>query len=188
MSRDVLLLSGGLDSVCAWYVLGKPNAIYIGGEYGPARAANEGELRAIVAIRAADRELADKLTLVRFDFRPFMREGVYDFPRDMLVCQLAWAAGFDHMMMAWVKDDGATPEWAERQARNIGKHVGMPNFRVSFPVVHMSKAELINAALEAGAPREVIRATHSCVRAGRPCGECYACKRRASALEAAHVA
>lgn len=178
--RSVLLYSGGFDSACAWYVLGKPDALYVGGEFGPARNANAGEMAAIVKQRGIDPEFSARLRLIRFDFRPLMRPGKYDFPRDLILCQLAWAAGYDHVMIGWVKDDGTTPEWAERQSKNIGRHVGMQGFKVSFPVVSQSKRELYDAALDAGASPEFLHVSHSCLRSSEPCGECKACVQRQS--------
>lgn len=173
-----LLFSGGFDSACAWYALGRPPALYCGGPFGPARHANKGEMRAVERMCEVDSEFASKLVVVEHDFRPFMREGVYDFPRDLVTCALAWGAGFDHAMMAWVKDDGVTPEWANRQRDNFARHVGMPGFSVSFPVAHLSKCELLQRALRSGASVDFLAASHSCLVSSEPCGECKSCWQR----------
>lgn len=180
-----LLFSGGLDSACAWWVLGRPPAVYCGGSFGPARHANIGEMDAIERMADLSAEFANKLTAVEFDFRPFMRAGEYHLPREIICCQLAWARGYDTVQLAWVADDGASDEWAAVQAANFGAAVGMAGFRVEFPVRHLSKAELVRAALDAGAPPEFIKASHSCVRqSGRHCGRCENCRHRREALRA----
>lgn len=185
---SALLSSGGLDSACAWWVLGKPPAVYCGGSYGPARHANIGEMDAIERMAGMCVEFADKLTVIEHDFRPFMRAGEYHLPREMICCQLAWARGYDTVQLAWVADDGVGDEWAAAQSVNFGAAVGMAGFRVEFPVRHMSKAELVRAALDAGAPPEFIKASHSCVRQSRRhCGRCVNCRQRRAAMRATYV-
>ena len=183
-----LLYSGGLDSACAWWALGKPHAVYCGGSFGPNRHANLGEMQAIESMLAISPEFADKLTVIEYDFRPFMRPGEHHLPREMICCQLAWARGFDVAQIAWVRDDGTSAEWAATQSANFGTAVGMKDFRVEFPVRHLSKAKLIKAALDAGCPPEFIEASHSCVRQSNGhCGKCQNCKQRDAALGVACV-
>ena len=183
-----LLYSGGLDSSCAWWALGKPPAVYCGGSFGPARHANLGEIDAIEAQIRICPEFRKALTVIEFDFRPFMRPGHWNMPREIICSQLAWARGFDTVQIGFCADDGITPEWAKMQAGNFGAAVGMAGFKVEFPIAHMTKRELVTAALDAGAPPEFIEASHSCVRHSKGhCGKCDNCKQRLAALEAALV-
>lgn len=176
-----LLISGGLDSGAAWHALGKPPALYCGGSFGPARHANLGEMAAIDNMLAICPELAEKLTIVEFDFRPFMRRGRYTFPRDKILCMLAWANGFDGVQFGWVKDDGTTEKHAAATSAKFAGVIEGP-FSVEFPVAHMTKRELVKAALAEGCPPEFLQATHSCVRSTEPCGTCENCKQRKRAL------
>lgn len=178
-----LLHSGGLDSTCAWYVLGKPAAVYCGGSFGPARHANLGEMAAIEALCNLDPSFANALRVIEFDFRPFMRAGVWNMPREQILVQLAWAAGYDRLMIAYVADDGLPPAMLEYQSRNFGLAVGMAGLVVDFPVADMTKRELVQRALQAGMPPEVVEASHSCLRqSDGHCGACVNCRQRAAAL------
>lgn len=178
-----LLYSGGLDSACAFFILCKPFAFYAGGLNGPARTANVGEMTAIEMQREIAPEFAAKLRAVEIDFRPFMRPGKWQFQRDLLCCLAAWAAGFDEVSIAWCKDDGPTPESAAKVAKLQAAAVGF-GFKVSFPLVHLTKAELVERALNAGAPIEFLYASHSCVKGVEPCNNCLNCKQRAKAFAA----
>jgi hypothetical protein len=171
-----------LDSAAAFYALGKPTCLYIGGLDGPARSANRGEMVALLTLRELSQEFNAKLVTMQFDFSPFMREGAWRFPREMILCQLAWAAGFDEVMIAWVKDDGATEDWTRQQAANFAASVGMAGFKVSFPVAHLTKRELLAKARVAGMPLGFAESTHSCVRSSDPCGLCENCTQREAAL------
>lgn len=181
--KTALLYSGGLDSLCAWYVLGKPDAVYIGGEFGPARDANVGEVAAINAHCGLNESFRRRFYFNEFDFTPFMRDGEYHMPREMICTQLAWAMGYDRILIAFCADDGITPEWAEVQSRNFGLAVGMAGLTVEFPVAAMTKADLVATALKRGATPEIIASSWSCVRQSEiPCGKCQNCKQRKTAL------
>lgn len=82
------------------------------------------------------------------------------------------------------------PDFIEafRVAARLGTKRGVEGrpFEVRAPLVSMTKAEIILAGLEAGAPLEL---TWSCYRGGAaPCGECDSCGLRARGFAAAGVA
>lgn len=182
----VLLYSGGLDSACAWWVLGTPPCLYVGGIHGPARWANMGELAALNAQRVSCPEFAGALRQKPLDFRPFMRADEYMMPRDELCMLAAWAEGFDGAMLAWTREDAPT-QHAQDVCEKLRAVVPF-DFAVSMPVAHLSKAELLAAALEAGAPPDFVLVSHSCVRAATPCGQCKNCRQRHAALLACKLA
>lgn len=182
-----LLYSGGLDSACAFWVLGKPPCLYIGGEHGSARWANAGEVAAWSKQREISAELDKALTVKELDFRPFTRPGVYMLPRTEIMLCAAWAAGFDGVMLAWTCEDAPQAHAAAIAERQRGM---VPfEFSVEYPLAHISKAALCQAALKAGAPREFLLASHSCVRTSNGhCGKCHNCQDRQAALEACELA
>lgn len=184
---NTLLYSGGLDSACAWWILGKPAALHFNGPNGPARDASDGEREAIRRQVAICPEFASALRVAVLDFRPFMRAGTWQFPRDQICCITAWAHGCDSVALGWCKEDGLRPGDMETQKARLEASVGMRGFTVHFPVLHMTKAEMIPAALKAGAPMEFLEASHSCVRDVEPCGECNNCRHRVAAFESAQV-
>lgn len=177
-----LLYSGGLDSSALWWALGKPAALYCGGSFGPARHANLGEMDAIERQMQICPEFADKLTIRDIDFRPFMRGGEWHLPRDQVMCMLAWAAGFDGVMIGWCRDDGTTQAWADQQAARFAQCVGN-DFVVTFPAVKLTKRQMVRRALRRGCPPAFLEASHSCVRqSDGHCGQCDNCVQREAAL------
>lgn len=178
-----LLYSGGLDSSCLWWLLGKPPALHFGGPLGPAREAWEGEKNAIMAQCKICPEFERALKIAAFDFRPFMRENVWMFPRDQICCIAAWASGADSVAIGWVKEDGTTLDWAMKCKAKLEATVGMPGFTVNFPIINLSKRQLVERALALGAPMEFLKASYSCVRNATPCGECNGCKHAAATFK-----
>jgi hypothetical protein len=178
------LFSGGLDSACLWWIMDRPPALFVGGPFGPARDASLGEARAVERMAELCPEFRDKLCLVGLDCRPFMRPDSWLFPRDELCALLAWGAGFDGVALGWCKDDGMT----EARVQSASEHLrqALPRefpFSVSFPAWNMTKKEMVRAALGAGASREFLAASYSCVMSSDPCGACVNCKQRTLALE-----
>lgn len=176
-----LLYSGGLDSACAWWLLGKPRVLHLGGKNGPARDAWEAEERAIEEQCRICPAFAKALKRVDIDFRPFMREGVWFYPRDQICCIAAWALGCDHVSIGWCADDGTPPAWARIQKARFEGAVG-DGFQVSFPILGSWKIDMVQRALALGAPLEFLAASYSCVRSSKPCGECLGCTQREAAL------
>lgn len=178
-----LLYSGGLDSSCLWWILGKPPALFFGGPGGPARDAGIAEATAVHRQWAMCKDFADKLTVMRLDFTPYMRPGQWEFPRDEVSVLAAYGAGFDGVSFGWCKDDGMTEAKALSASRRLRAVVPEKfPFAVEFPAWNLTKAEMIAKALEAGAPREFIEASYSCVTSAEPCGVCLNCGQREAAF------
>lgn len=176
-------MSGGLDSVCAFYALGKPPSVHYGGRRGPARTAAEGEMQALHRIASLDPVFAKRVRIVEFDFTPFMRPGRYILPRDQICLMLAHAQGFDSMAIAWTLEDGGDPGELHNMQQKLEHAVNNDAFKVKFPFAHTAKAQLIDKALAAGATREIILASHSCVRSSQThCGTCENCLHRHRAV------
>lgn len=181
--KTALLYSAGLDSACLFWILGQPDSLYFGGVNGPARYANGGELAAIAKHQQA---VPDRIRALAFDFRPFMRSnpenGQWRHPRHQIVSMLAWAEGYDQVLLGWCKDDGTGNALEDYRAQFEGA-VGMPGFHVDFPAINKTKVELIEGALAVGAPLEFLHDSFSCVARGdQHCGECVNCKQRRQAF------
>lgn len=185
---NTLLFSGGLDSACAFYVLGKPAALYCGGEGGPAREANLGELQAVAMMRKMSPEFLTRCRMILMDFSPFMRAKEWNFPREQLLCQLAWSHGSNKVFLGWTKSDGITQARAQEQCAKFAGAVDRANFTVEMPFWNVSKAQLVRMAIDAGAPHAFLLASHSCVRQSEyHCGDCMNCCERFIALKCAGV-
>lgn len=183
------MFSGGLDSACAYPILGGPDALYFGGKHGPARMANAGEVRAVYAMKKMLGD-QDNIGAFEFDFRPFMRKVEVDgergtewkMPRHQICAMLANGMGYDKVLFAWCKEDGTSPEARDAFKKMFEGATGN-RVEVDFPVLHLSKAELITRALDAGAKPEFLLASWSCVaRSDRHCGKCVNCKQRRQAF------
>src|SRR5690606_13893255 len=174
-----LLYSGGLDSTCAFFILHKPNVLFCGGPYGPARQASMGELKAVQVQQQLSPELRNRFTGIIADFTPFMRKDEWGFPRDQVCAMRAWAHGYNGLLLGLCQDDRVTAETVDAHCRKIEGAVDARGFKVDAPLWNMTKAEMVSHALALGAPLEVLHASHSCVkRADVHCGECINCCER----------
>lgn len=181
----VLMMSGGLDSICAFYICGKPIALYVGGGNGPARDANKGEYQALALMKQLSPEFAAQFRAILVDLRPFMREGIYKFPREVVLAIIAWAHGANTVLYGWNQNDLATDTHIFNQTQRIESAVADKDFKVEFPLWFKNKVQLVREALQLGATREIINASHSCVRqSGSHCGQCDNCIERYVALRA----
>lgn len=183
-----LSFSGGLDSACAWWILGKPDAVYCGGPNGPANRANVGELNAIRVMQELNPQFRERFLGLIANFGPFQRRDRWKFPRDQITTIMIWAHGYNKVLLAWCKNDGTSYEGMEKKRANLEACTEDENFKVEFPTINLTKAELIQKALGLGAPREFLLASHSCVRESAfHCGECINCCQRFIAFKVAGV-
>lgn len=174
-----LMFSGGLDSACAYHVLGKPHCLYCGGEYGPARAANIGEAQALRSMLELDPEFASRFKAKMFDWSVFMRDGQHTLPRENLLAISAWAEGSNTVLYAWTQNDTQSLERIQHMKRVTQNAVDMPGFETDFPVWKFYRHELIVGALRKGAHPLFLRAAWSCVQRGDiHCGDCVNCCER----------
>lgn len=183
-----LMFSGGLDSACAFYVLGKPHCLYCGGEYGPARVANVGEALALQSMVGLDPSFQAKLKVKIFDWHPFMREGQHTLPRENLLAIAAWATGRNTVLYAWTQNDTQSLQRIEHMKQVTCNAVDMPGFETDFPVWKLYRHELIIAALRAGAHPLFLQTAWSCVqRSDVHCGQCVNCCERFLAMRYAAI-
>lgn len=179
-----IAFSGGLDSVCAWYLLGKPDAYFCGGTYGPARSASLGEVVAVNKMLTIDTDLQRCLYRARIDFTPFMRDGVHHFQRELIICLAAWARGYERVSLGLIAEDVGDGVYTKSRLEIFQAALGN-GFAVDAPYMDMSKSELVAAALTAGATPEMLQASHSCVnKSSGHCGQCDNCIQRAAAFAA----
>lgn len=181
-SGKVLLMSGGLDCAALWPILGRPDALYCGGLWGPAFDANGGEYRAVRKLKQD--WMGDRLTIREVDFRPFKRTDEYHFPREPLLCMIARAMGYDTAILGWVAEDHVTQDSVDRQRRDFMRAIGDPDFRVEIPAWNIAKKDLVRMALKCGVNADYFRTTYSCTQRSRPCGRCKSCRDRREALAA----
>ena len=188
-TKECLLLSGGLDSACAWWIAGKPTWFHgRGANYDSAK----GESLALDRLKALEPEFAEKGVVDDgFQWGRWQRPAVetWYFPREYLLMFRAWREGYDHVMAAWVNEDFAnSPVKREAKQALIEGSIRSfhPEFRFSFPIGELSKGGAVRAALEAGASEDFLLSSRSCVwhSNDKHCGGCDNCLDRWIALGA----
>ena len=202
MDRPVLLLSGGLDSVASWWATGKPPWLHL--RYSACVVRGEQmALDRICAISpefaaAGQREPVNVDQFTRHDGRGHVRfdgDGLLPrFPRDLFGELVAWRMGYNRLQVAWTKDDflGSAANQEDRE-RRVNDYLMMfcgteDDVRIVHPVSHLTRSQLIRAAIDAGCPPEVLWATWSCeFNRDRHCGKSLNCGERWIAFRVAGV-
>jgi 7-cyano-7-deazaguanine synthase len=182
-SREVVLLSGGLDSACVLAerveVGAEPIALFI--DYGQPAAAIE---------RSASRRLAEHFGAARGEVGV---EGI-ELPAGEIAGRNALLV---HLALTWLGNGGArtiylgihagtgyrdcSPEFLEETQRSLDFQSGGAA-RLVAPFVNWPKELVVARALKLGVPVDM---THSCERAEIPCGECLSCIDRRNLLASA---
>ncbi len=182
-----LAMSGGLDSVAAWWVLGKPRWIFVTGA-NPHVSTKETE--AVQKLCEMDTEFAEKGEIIEFDLSPFQSPHTNFFPRESFVAALAVGKGFTEVWFGYHSWDRPRPNPADGDLDLIRTeflsaygHKSNIEFRARLPLVNLSRVEIINRALAKGCPPEFLLASWSCQKAGEHhCGDCRNCVERAVAF------
>lgn len=175
----VLAFSTGIDATCLWYVLDRPDALYVGGPNGPARDASPGEFAALQTMR---QWMGDRLIFKEVDFRPFRRAGRWKNARSVIIGIVAEAMGYAGMYVGWVSDDRCSRAGIDRRREELAQAVGF-GFQVMMPCWQFDKRTLVQMALAKGAPPEHLAASYSCWQSTPACGKCKSCLQRIDALK-----
>lgn len=181
----ILLLSGGVDSFCAWRLLGMPKAIY----FAIGHRAQEKELEKIKKIKelAGNIIIEDKLKLGDME----MENGYIPY-RNLFFIMLA-SLHSPNVVLA------QTLEWAPDKNKDFyrkteallkeittGRFQGLTGFPVKVwtPFSQYTKSELVREYLKKYEKKDLIDFTYSCY-SGREkhCGKCSACFHRYIAFQ-----
>lgn len=195
-TRRVLLYSGGVDSYCA-AILTDPDVLLhvpLGGAYGDVetdrlRTPPGMEHRLVIApLAGISRFESPKLNFILPARNAFLALMGAQYGSEVMLGSIAANTGSD-------KDEGfadlmtqlMSHIWSEQPLWNP---VARPT-RLTLPVRHLTKAQLVAEALRAGATPEDIRdRTFSCYSPhddGTPCGYCAPCGKKWAALAANDV-
>ena len=188
IGRTVLLCSGGLDSVAAWIVLGRPETVHF--RFNTPYAAVEEER--YLALMADYGEPARVFSLFQ-GLEPLGRGGAREeLPlRNLLMCNFAWAMGWDTVILVQATDWSPDKRWLFAVTAGLAARVAVGQrrqLRVLRPFARWSKTRLLRAASAKDPTGTWQRRLYSCYAGtASPCGECHACRRATVAFAAAQL-
>lgn len=178
MMKEILLYSGGIDSLIAWHYLDKPQRlfVYLGTKYAAAEEANIAHAEDYPSIL----------------HRTFVNWGDYEHDdawlpmRNIFLIMVAAAEGADKIYLVSQKGEQNIPDrslkFFEKMALLMTEHNERP-IEVDPVFPQMDKVAMVKWFLENGySPQQLVNA-YSCYSGGHdPCGQCTACWRKFIAL------
>jgi len=178
MYNKILCLSGGLDSVIAYYFLGKPQTIFF-----DTKTYSDKE-KAVVLKIAPHTIIDNSLDFSEID----TNENAFIPGRNLLFAMRA-AQYSDEVVIAGVKDDvvGDKNENAFYSiSRTIRLILNNPDFKLTSPFWEVTKSDIVKSLLENETDAvNIINSTFSCYSPnmfGKECHACPACFRKWNAL------
>lgn len=184
--RAVLLFSGGLDSLCAWFLLDKPDALYV--TTGAPWEANE--LETIDRLSQRTPGLTDRLSVEAGSDLSGVVESDGHIPyRNIWLVLAAATRGWDTIYLGALKGETSRDK-TDRFAKESSALLSYAERRrvsVRLPFRGATKTELVRRFRSLPVPHgdELLRETRSCydptIRLSTTyvgCGRCLACLRR----------
>jgi 7-cyano-7-deazaguanine synthase len=180
--RSVLLFSGGLDSLCAWYLLGKPDALYVRTRSPWA----ERELDTILRLRATIPDLGVTIT-DQFPIGATTEPDGHIPYRNLSLVLEAARLGWDTINLGALKGETSrdkTDRFAT-ETGNLLSYLEGRDVKIVLPFRSLTKTQLVRRFRDLPVPHgdKLLRSTRSCydpdsfgIDVG--CGRCLACLRR----------
>jgi len=175
-SNSVLMFSGGLDSLIAWYYLNKPKVVhaYLGHRYGAAEY--------LATMRLAKKLGMDLVMERRLFLGDKETPDAYIPMRNLFLATLGALHG-DTIYMVFQKGEQALPDRSPRFLAMASELLTFLNGRpivVDSPFLEMTKSAMIKWYLDHGHPEDVLYESFSCfdTNVRGACGQCAACFRR----------
>jgi len=184
--RSVLLFSGGLDSLCTWYLIGQPDALYL----STGAPWELTELDALSRLCDEIPSLDAKLRLIHSAnagpaFWGLKSDGHIPYRNLWLVLEAA-IMGYRSISLGALAGETSRDK-TKRFARDTGRlltYLEMEDVEVRLPVRDLTKTQLVREFIEKFPDKQdLLRLTRSCYERNIPdlcvgCGECVACVRR----------
>ena len=177
----VLLLSSGLDSLVAWYFLGKPNCLHV---MGHSRYSWK-ELECILKFK--DKHPETEVSIVGANWLSQFEEPDANIPaRNLFFIDVA-SHFADEIYLVCQLGEMSIPDRNDKFFSDISKMLTFlyQKKKVVSPVFgNLTKMDMVKWALENGVPKEELLGAYSCFSGtGTRCGRCAACFRAAVALD-----
>jgi 7-cyano-7-deazaguanine synthase in queuosine biosynthesis len=175
----VLLISGGLDSLIAWFYLNKPPMIY----FRLGHCYESKELKSLERIRSKVEDF--NYDIHDLDIGKFEREENKYIPfRNLSFAIMASNYG-NNIYMGGLKDDyveDKTPTAFEKMTNllNFIKKDNDPTINITSPFWHMTKIDIVAWYISQGFPIELLKDSVSCYddKSLGQCGKCPSCFRK----------
>lgn len=184
MTTRVLLFSGGLDSLCLWYLTGRPACVYV-------RIGHAYESAELFAVGRLMRQVPDlEVRVVDGPKVGPLEEPDGHIPHRniaLITAAAAFCPDADEVLLGALLGE-ASPDKSTRFLRRTSRALAASEarpFRVVAPGRRWTKTGLVRRFIAANPDRvDELAATRSCysVIANGPCGSCPACFRRSVAL------
>jgi 7-cyano-7-deazaguanine synthase in queuosine biosynthesis len=179
MSKDILLFSGGLDSLIAWYYLNEPKCLYV-------NLGHKYNIKERIATDSISKAVGMDLTVDnRLSMGDFEREDAYIPMRNSFLAHIASLYG-DKIWIVAQKGEMDIPDRSPKFFNEITDLLkflnGNLNIQVSTPFSDMTKTDMVSWYVEQGLPIDILKLTSSCYNGDR-CGTCPACFRRWVSME-----
>lgn len=170
----ILCFSGGLDSMIAWYYLGKPKCIFF-----HCSKYSETELNAVLRINP-NTIISDALNLKTFEYG----DNAYIPHRNILFAAIA-SNYSNNIVIAGVKDD--VVEDKNSQAFDLMSNTltstSKKTIYIDSPFWNFTKSEIVKWFIKyVPDAEELIKLSTSCYNGQRFCGKCPSCFRKACSL------
>ena len=180
--KDILLLSSGIDSVVAWFYLGKPDCLHISGH----SRYSEKEWNSLVDLSLKLKEMNLRIVSGQNFLRQFEKENAEIPGRNGLFCWIAASYG-DIIHLPCQLGEQSIPDRNPQNLDSLSSVLsifyGSPK-KIDIVFPDMTKQDIVKWALKNGVSKEILLSTYSCFNIGiGRCGECEACARTAIALE-----
>jgi len=183
--RPVLMFSGGLDSLIAWFALGKPKAVHVhlGHRYGASEY--------FTSMSLAKRLGMDLIIEKRLYLGDQESPDAYIPMRNLFLAMIGALYG-DDIYLVFQKGEQSIPDRSPEFLDKASEMLSFLNERrivVDSPFHNMTKSGMIRWYLDQGnekCPVDVLYKSFSCFGSDStkvPCGECAACFRRWVAFE-----
>lgn len=177
MKNEVLLFSGGMDSLIAWHLLGKPKTLYIDLKHKYSK-----QERDIVS------ELIPSTIIREFDLSPFEESDANIPLRNLYLAMLAVNLDFNYIWLIVQKDEMSIPDRSAyflNTASYFLSYLSNKGVNINTPFSHMDKIRMVENYLRKGGDPELLKRTWACYHpvGYSHCGDCPACFRRFVAMK-----
>jgi 7-cyano-7-deazaguanine synthase len=177
-NKEVVLFSGGMDSLIAWEYLGNPCRLYVNLKH------RYSVQERLACIGLCPIEEPKRFIYCENDIGMFFEKEDAEIPmRNLFLAMMAAWKGFDKIWISVQRDEKSIPDRTRKFFDNASSFLSFLNGRliqVDTPFPHKDKVQMVDWYIKAGKSIERLKDTWACYNPvnGQPCANCGACFRR----------